>query len=390
MDRTDKRRNKRHEIAKKVIVIVLALLFSIGLSLFIAVGIRYNDMPMKYRENNGAYYNGQGEVKPSFSPIVKGGSSSCIMDVKSGRVLGGSNMNTPLPMASTTKVITAIVAIEKCEDIDKVRDIPKKAIGIEGSSIYLKEGDRYSVRELLYGLMLRSGNDSAVAIACIVGGSEEKFVELMNMKAKELSLENTHYVNPHGLHDENHYTSAYDLAKISAYAMRNETFKEIVGTKSKVVGNSDDDTKKYFVNKNKILSMYEGATGIKTGFTKVAGRCLVSAAERKGMEVVSVVLNHGDMWNDSMNNLDHAFNNYVPIEIVKKDRLIENVSIGNKSVGACVKEDFVYPIKKGEEKTLEYSLDIGEVKNVESGVQIGKFKVYCNKRLIFETKLYSM
>ncbi len=390
MDRTDKRRHKRHEVAKKVIVVALATLFTVGISLFIAVGIRYNDMPMKYRENNGAYYNGQGEVKPSFSPITKGGSSSCIMDVKSGRVLGGSNIDTPLPMASTTKIVTAIVAIEKCADLDKVCDIPRKAIGVEGSSIYLKEGDRYSVRELLYGLMLRSGNDSAAAIARIVGGSEEGFVELMNSKAKELSLSNTHFVNPHGLHDDDHYTSAYDLAKISAYAMRNETFKEVVGTKSKVVGNAEDGTKKYFVNKNKILSMYEGSTGIKTGFTKVAGRCLVSAAERKGMEVVSVVLNHGDMWNDSMNNLDYAFANYFPIDIVTKDRMIETVSVNGKNIDVCVKEDFTYPIKKGEENSLEYNIDINDVKNAQKDAHIGKFQVYCSKRLIFETKLYSM
>jgi hypothetical protein len=160
---------------------------------------------------------------------------------------------------------------------------------VEGSSIYLRQGEKLTIRQLLYGLMLRSGNDCAVALAVKIGGNVERFAEMMNELARKIGVEKTNFVNPHGLHDDNHYTTAFDLARISAYAMKNSVFREIVSTKNITISGVEGE--RVLVNKNKMLSTFAGGDGIKTGFTKRAGRCLVSSAIKNGMEVVSVVLN---------------------------------------------------------------------------------------------------
>ncbi len=232
------------------------------------------------------------------------GSAYIVMDVENMRVFKSENEHLRLPMASTTKTMTALVCVENC-NLDEVVTIPKAAVGIEGSSIYLKEGEKLTVKELLYGLMLRSGNDAATALALHVAGSVENFADMMNFRAEMMELKDTHFVNPHGLHDKNHYTSAYDLCVIGCTAMKNPIFKEIVSTKFITVG--EGENKRFWSNKNKILSTYEGGNGIKTGFTKDAGRCLIASAERDGRTVVSVVLNRYDMFNDCARLMDEAF-----------------------------------------------------------------------------------
>lgn len=232
------------------------------------------------------------------------GSSYIVMRADTKEIFAESNKDLRLPMASTTKTMTALVAIENCS-LDETVSVPDMAVGVEGSSIYLKKGEKYTVRELLYGLMLRSGNDAAVALAVHVAGSVENFAEMMNLRAESMGLQNTHFVNPHGLHDENHYTSAYDLAFIGCEAMRNDIFREIVSTKFITVGSGE--TKKYWANKNKILSLYDGGDGIKTGYTTDSGRCLIASATRNGVTVVSVVLNRYDMFNDCCKLMDTAF-----------------------------------------------------------------------------------
>ena len=234
------------------------------------------------------------------------GANSCGSIVMNSdyQILGGDNYNIRMPMASTTKVMTALLVIENCLMNEKVT-VPKEAVGVEGSSIYLREGETLTVKELLYGLMRRSGNDSAVTLAIYVAGSENNFVAMMNERCKGLKLKNTNFCNPHGLHNDNHYTSCYDLCYISCYAMKDPIFREIVSTKSTSVG--QNESRRYFQNKNKILKLYEGGNGIKTGFTKKSGRCLVASAERDGVLLVSVVLNHGDMWNDAINLLNIGF-----------------------------------------------------------------------------------
>ncbi|MGE4548733.1 MAG: D-alanyl-D-alanine carboxypeptidase family protein [Intestinibacillus sp.] len=230
--------------------------------------------------------------------------SAVVLDGATGQVLFEQNADERLPMASTTKIMTAIVAIENF-DIDREYVVKKEYTRVEGSSMYLKEGERITLRDTLYGLMLMSGNDAALAIAGECGGLQH-FVGLMNATAERLGLTNTHFDNPNGLDGETHYTTARELAELAAYGMRNEQFREIVSTKSYQAGG------RYMKNHNKLLTLYADCVGVKTGFTKKSGRCLVSAAERNGRRLVAVTLNAPDDWNDHMSMLQSAFQKYQP------------------------------------------------------------------------------
>lgn len=225
----------------------------------------------------------------------------CVVEVGTRQFLFAQNADERLPMASTTKIMTAILIIDDC-DLDEVVTVPKAAEGTEGSSVYLRAGDTFTVRDLLYGLMLRSGNDCAVTLALHHSGSVEKFAARMNEKAVRLGAEHSRFANPHGLPNEEHYTTARDLALIAAYAMENETFREIVSCRFyKPYG---------WANKNKMLASFEGADGVKTGFTVKAGRCLVTSAERAGRRLVCVVLNSPEMYERSAELLNNAFSNF--------------------------------------------------------------------------------
>ncbi len=254
--------------------------------------------------------------------------SAVLIEAQSGDVIYEKNAYEKLPMASTTKIMTALVAIEKCADLDAVYAVPPEAVGIEGSSLYLKQDEELSMRDLLYGLMLRSANDAAVAIAVNVAGSVEAFSEMMNAKAKELNLENTHFMNPNGLDDPEHYTTAYDLACLTFYAMKNPVFAEIVSTLKYTIGTNT------VVNHNKLLRCYEGCTGVKTGFTKKSGRCLVSAATRDGVSLIAVTLNAPDDWNDHKSMLDLGFNEYKSVELCSEGTLTFELDCTG---GACEK-----------------------------------------------------
>ncbi|MGN0760361.1 MAG: D-alanyl-D-alanine carboxypeptidase family protein [Christensenellales bacterium] len=234
-------------------------------------------------------------------------SATIVVDQKSKKILSSSNAHVRLAMASTTKIMTAMVVLDNVVDVDVQLAIPQEAVGVEGSSVYLKRNEIWSVRDLLYALMLRSGNDAAVALSIAVGGSVQGFVDMMNAKASELGLKDTHFTNPHGLHDDNHYTTAYDLAIITAEAMNNPLFKSIVSAKSYVVEGNYTHDRYYLGNKNKMLLMMEGADGVKTGYTKNSGRCLVSSATRGDTQLICVVLNVHDMWNVSKNLLENGF-----------------------------------------------------------------------------------
>lgn len=324
-----------------------------------------------------------------------GGSSYIVIEATSGRILKGSNVTARLPMASTTKAMTAIVALEHADINDEVI-VPKCAVGIEGSSIYLKEGEKFTLKELLYGLMLRSGNDSAVAIATHVGGSVEGFVEMMNDKASELGLTNTHFVNPHGLSAKDHYTSAYDLAMISAYAMNNPVFKEIVSTKAITIKRDDEDETRYFANKNRILYSYEGANGVKTGYTKEAGRCLIASSEREGMQVIAVALNVYDYFNVCAELMDYAHENYRMVKVADKTKPVCEIKVKQTffsgKAEVFVKEDRYYPLKKDGSEVITTTTDVLEaVKAPYSGDEsVGEVKIFADNRLIFTEKLYTI
>lgn len=252
------------------------------------------------------------EQTPSFSG--DSAVSAALLDANSGALLYGKNENKRLPMASTTKIMTALVALDTLP-LDRVIEIPKGAVGVEGSSIYLFEHEKITVENLLYGLMLESGNDAATALAIACAGDVESFADMMNSKAREIGLIDTHFTNPHGLENSEHYTTAYELAFLAATALKNPDFRRIVSTKSLAVKVCTGESSRYFVNHNRLLKSFDGAIGVKTGFTKSAGRCLVSAAQRNGETYVAVTLNDGNDWKDHTSMLDFAFENFDSVEI---------------------------------------------------------------------------
>jgi D-alanyl-D-alanine carboxypeptidase (penicillin-binding protein 5/6) len=275
--------------------------------------------------------------------------SAALMDVESGRIIFSQRGDEPMKIASLTKIMTAIVAIEH-SDLDGKVKVSAKAAGKEGSSLYLKAGEQITLRNLLYGLMLRSGNDAAVAVAEHVGGSVEGFAYLMNKKSEEIGLMHSHFMNPHGLDQEGHYSSANDMAKLTSYALHNPEFKAIVKTRVKSAPNPNETWDYKWVNKNKMLTMYEGADGVKTGYTKQALRTLVSSATRNGQQLVAVTLNDGDDWLDHRNMLDYGFANFPLTNVAKAGDPIAGYPY-------LLSADFNYPFAEGEREQLEIRLN---------------------------------
>ena len=284
-----------------------------------------------------------------FFPVRAQGISAqraILMDAGTGRVLYEKKADEQGLIASTTKIMTALVVCEQCNVLDRVK-IPKEAVGIEGSSMYLQEGEVLTVQELLYGLMLRSGNDAATALAIYCGGTVEGFSQLMNDKAHRLGLNNTHFANPHGLDAPGHYSTARDMAILAAYAMENPIFAQTVSTKSVKIGS------RVLQNHNKLLWRVEGADGVKTGFTKASGRILVSSATRMGRRLIAVTMNAPGDWADHKQLLETGFTNYSLQTILEKGQCLGNVEIlGGESgtVSLLAAENFSYPLAP-EEKT---------------------------------------
>lgn len=314
--------------------------------------------------------------------------SAIVMEVQTGRILYARNIYNKLPMASTTKIMTALVALEK-GNIKSIVKVPREAVGVEGSSIYLRYNEQISLEDLLYGLMLRSGNDAAVAIAYHISGSVEDFVKLMNKRAKEIGAKNTHFKNPHGLHDDNHYTTAYDLALITRTALLNAKFKEIVSTKKWV---AKRDGYNLFYNKNKTLSQFKGGDGVKIGYTRAAGRCLVSSATRNGMQLISVVLNDYNWFDDCHRLMEAAFNTYKPYEVLYKDKPIKsfNINKGQKKKSYLVsKKNITIPVSEREKEKVFTVFESNEVYNapIKKDEVLGKAKIYVGDELIATTEL---
>ena len=307
-------------------------------------------------------------------------STSAAADIlmeQSGIILSGKNISARMGMASTTKIMTALIAIERL-DPDSVVSVPKEAVGIEGSSLYLTEGEKITVSDLLYGLMLESGNDAAVALAIAVSGSEEEFVELMNRRAEELGLEDTHFVNPHGLSDDDHYTTAYDLAKLTCAALENETFERIVSTGTAVIS----DGRRTLYNHNRLLGSYEGCIGVKTGYTIATGRTLVTAARRDGMTLVAVTLNDRSDWADHAALLDYGFDNFFVQPLSPPSDMSVSV-VGGKVESVAVRSapsSAVLP--EGSRITVTVLLPEFAYAPVEAGEVVGCVEYYCGGRLV--------
>ena len=266
--------------------------------------------------------------------------NACVLDAVTGKILYEKNPDRQSLIASTTKIMTALVVCEQCNVLDRMR-IPKEAVGIEGSSMYLKEGEILTIQELLYGLMLRSGNDAAVALAIYCGGTVEGFAELMNDKARNLGLRNTHFVNPNGLDAPDHYSTARDLSLLSAYAMENPVFYKTVSAKNIRIG------ERYLTNHNKLLWRLEGADGVKTGYTRAAGRILVSSATRNERRIIAATIDDGDDWNDHANLLNDGFSRYQMKKIVSAGDplgMVEVLGGENQKAEILAAEDFYYSV----------------------------------------------
>ena len=270
-----------------------------------------------------------------------------LIEAGSGRLLLGENERERRPMASTTKIMTALLVLESGEDPDTLVTVPPEAAGTEGSSMYLQAGERISLRDLLYGLMMVSGNDAAAALAVHLSGSVEAFAARMNARAAALGLVDTHFVNPNGLHDPDHCTSAFDLCRMAAAAMALPAFRELVSAERYTT--STGDRVRTFRTKNKVLTRVEGGCGIKTGYTKKAGRCLCFAAKREGMLLIGAVLNAPDMWNDAERILDKGFSQYELRTFLAPDRPAGTVSVTGsekKALPVTAKEGILYPVRK--------------------------------------------
>lgn len=242
--------------------------------------------------------------------------AAVLMECSRGDTVFARNETTRLPMASTTKIMTALVALEKGE-LTRSYTIPEEAVGVEGSSIYLQAGEHLTLEELLYAVMLESANDAAAAVACLVGGSIGGFADMMNEKAAALGLQDTHFTNPHGLDDEAHYTTALDLAKLTVYALQNPAFADIVSTRQKTIPLHDGEGTRVLLNHNRLLRQYDDVIGVKTGYTRHSGRCLVSAAEKDGVRLVAVTLNAPDDWQDHRAMLDYGFTCYEAVTLAE-------------------------------------------------------------------------
>ena len=319
-------------------------------------------------------------------------------DRKSGKVIYGKNENKRTAMASTTKIMTAIVLIENA-DLDQTITVSAKAAGTGGSRLGLKHNDKITMKDLLYGLMLKSGNDAAVAIAENVGGSIEKFADLMNEEAKKIGLDNTHYVTPHGLDNPEHYTTAYELAKLADYALKNEIFAKVVNTKNYTV--TINGYPKNITNTNELLGYLDGVNGVKTGFTNNAGRCLVTSVNRNEFEIITVVLQADTKkirTTDSISLIEYVYKNYELINIkeivdkqfqewclINKNRIVINKCKNNNiELYKTQLSNNIIPIKKTDKDNI--NIEINNLYYFEAPVEkdriIGTLKVMLNDEVI--------
>lgn len=336
-----------------------------------------------------------GVLNVESAQAIHSSAKGCVvLETTTLRKLYSVNENQKLPMASTTKIMTAITAIENCKDLDEKFEISPKAVGIEGTSLYLRKGDVYSTRDLLYALMLISGNDCSVAIAEHVCGSTSEFITKMNELAKNIGANNSHFANTHGLDADGHYTTAYDLAKITAYALENPIFKEIVSTKNTKITNGAGENR-YLKNKNKLLSTLEGCIGVKTGYTDGAGRCLVSAIEKDGMRLVCVVLGCRPMFEESatlLKECSETYKLYNLCDFYDFERELTVIDGRNAAAEIGTKDNFVYPLTEKEVQNLKFVYTIPENLQapLENGTQIGNVEIFLGNDLLFSEKIFTI
>ena len=315
---------------------------------------------------------------------------ACVVtDLRTGRVLLAHNADAPLPMASTTKIMTALLALENAA-LDEPVTCGRNAFGVPGTSIYLSLGETLPMGEMLHGLMLASGNDAAVAIAEHVGGNVETFCRMMTDRAASLGCTDTVFLTPHGLPCEGHHTTASDLAKIARAAMQEPVFREIVSMQRAKIPWEGHDYDRVLNNKNKLLSTYEGALGVKTGYTRAAGRCLVSAAERDGMAILCVVLNCADWFNESARLMDIAFARWDAVTLLVQGEALRQIPVNGgdaESVAAVLAADLTGLVPEGTLPQVE--IDLPEVLEspVAAGQRLGVVRMVAGGEVVAEAEL---
>lgn len=314
--------------------------------------------------------------------------AAVVYEPTTGQVLFGKNRSEKLPMASTTKIMTTLLLIENC-DLDTPFTVDRMAIRTEGSSMGLVEGDIVTGRDLCAGMLLPSGNDAANASAVHVSGSFEKFADLMNFRAGLIGMKNTHFVTPSGLHDDDHYSTAYDMALLASEALKDPVFAEICGSSSLKVHFGNPPYDRWLKNTNKLLTMCEGCIGVKTGFTDEAGRCLVSACEREGVTLVCVTLNDRNDWQDHINMYDDAFSRITPIEIDIGEVTVNVAGSDKTDLELINDERIIYPSADGHTPGIECKVIAPPFvyAPVNEGDVIGRVRIYADGRMIGEFEL---
>ncbi len=316
--------------------------------------------------------------------------SAVVLEQSTGKVLWESNSRQQLGMASTTKIMTAVVTLEHADPLEFVT-VGKNAAGVEGSSICLEEGEQLTVEDLLYGLMLNSGNDAAVALAEHIGGTVEHFCDLMNQKAQEIGAVNTHFENPNGLPQDGHYTTAYDLGLIACYALKNPFFCKIVSTRETTIAWNGRDYGRKLSNHNKMLRLYEGCDGVKTGFTKSTGRALVTSATRNGMQVVAVTLNDPDDWRDHTDLLDRAFSEFRKETVLCRGETVTHAAVQGGKRETCslmAEEELALICPKEEQPDVQVKTTIFQADApISRGMRLGEAQLYADGKMIGKTNL---
>lgn len=322
---------------------------------------------------------------PTAYAVGTSASSAILMEAESGRILYEQNADEPRLIASITKLMTGLVALESGLELSSTVVVPREAVGAEGSSLYLKEGEEISLEALLYGMLMHSGNDAALAVAVGCMGSVEAFVAAMNEKAEALGMTHSHFENPNGLNAPEHYSSAHDMAILARACLENEQLATILATKNIQIGGRS------LVNHNKLLWNYSGCIGMKTGYTEKAGRTLVSAAEREGMKLIAVTLNDPDDWKDHTNLLDWGFAQYSLVRIAEKGMVVGKIPVRGALcpfVEVEAGDGFCYPVSSSDSMRLSIHWSADYLDSpVQKGATVGSLEVFCGEKRIAQIPL---
>lgn len=324
----------------------------------------------------------------SVQAISTSATSSILMDMDSGRIIYENNSHEVRSVASISKIMTAILAIES-KKLDKTVKVSDVVLEAYGSGIYIKPGEKLTLQDLVYGLMLRSGNDAALMIAEYVSGSVPKFVKKMNQKAQEIGMKQTTFHNPSGLDEEDevgNFSTAYDMAILTSYAMKNKTYQKIVGTK-KYTLKTNKNTYVWY-NKNKLLTNYENTTGGKTGFTKKARRTLVSTASKDQLNFVVVTLNDGNDFQDHENLHEYGFTYYKKYRLLKKGTVKIEDEKYYKNETLYIKNDIDYPLREDEKQSVRLSFQLNKKKQLKDGGKVGEVHVKVGDEIVLKEPIY--